>query len=39
MGTESETPIDWANLKLELGRKRWQSIIRKGAIKKRKNNV
>ena len=35
MGIENETPAERANINLELGRNRWQSIIRKGAIKRR----
>jgi transposase-like protein len=37
MGLENETPAKKANLDLELGRNRWLSIIRKGAITRRRN--
>ena len=36
MGIENETPAKRANIDLELERNRWHSIIRKGAIKRRK---
>lgn len=35
MGIQNETPAEKANINLELGRNRWQSIIRKGAISQR----
>ena len=37
MGIENETPAKRANIDLELGRNRWHSIIRKGAITRRRN--
>ena len=36
MGIENETPAERANMNLELGRNRWHSIIRKGAIAQRR---
>lgn len=37
MELENKTPAEKANLDLELGRNRWYSIIRKGAITRRRN--
>jgi len=39
MGIENETPAEKANINLELGRNRWKSIIRKGAITRRRNTT